>query len=567
MWTVKPKNVEKEKFLVDNGAGAFLARLLSQRNIKAEDYNSFLDAKYENLSDPYSLTGVEKAVQIFVRNVKEKKKILVSSDYDSDGVCSATIIFEACRAVGYQCSVFLPSRFEHGYGLNDKTIATLKSKYKTAPDLLIVLDCGTSNFKEVAILKEWGVKEVIIIDHHIPNNDTLSTNADVLINWHLVPGYNEMCATGEAFQFIRGLRKVTKKIDPIEFLTYAAIGTIADSSPIVGDNRIIVKNGLGEYALNHVSSVGLKSLMGACKMYSNHLTQMDVSFQIAPRINATGRMEKPDYAFKLFTEYNMSIVDELVLKVNDLNSQRKQLQALMESQAIEKLNKESFSNGVMLMRDSWHIGIIGNVASRVAEKCNKPTLILGFYDGKWKGSGRTVNGINLKEILDSCSYIFERYGGHSGAIGCALKPEYVDSAPKIFDEACSKYVGSQFKSDVRYFDASLKIDLVDKETAILINDKLAPYCKDHNPEPIFKLSNVWLYGVNIKEGEGWRIMMFNVANKEKNIPYTFKCFSPRYGSELEGQKVNLYFTFPQKWDESQKFGQFELTVVDVEQVD
>lgn len=564
MWKQKLIDKSKEQELVKNN-GAFISRMLAERNIPLEKCNSFLESKYEDLSDPYSLDGVEAGTKLFCKYAKDKEKIVVIGDYDCDGCTSSAMIYELCRVLCTECQVFIPSRFDHGYGLNEKTIKAFKEKIKQPPKLLVVLDCGTNSKKEIEELKEWGVKDVIIIDHHLPSTESVANNATVLINWLLnKEKFNEMCTAGEVFQFVRGVRRLTKRVDPIEFLTYAALGTVADSSPIIGDNRIVVRHGLGEYALSHIRPVGVKILMNSCNILSNHITQTDVAFKITPRINATGRMEKADTAFRLLTEYDLSIANELTDKVNTLNNDRKQLQGVMESQALEKLKKENFTHGVMLKDKNWHIGIMGIVASRVSEESNKPTIVFGYYEGKWKGSGRTVNGINIKAILDTCAHIFERYGGHAGAVGCQLKEEYAETGAKIFDEACKKYISDNSKEACKYFDATLKAHIVEKETALLLNDKLAPYCKDHNPEPIFKLNDINIYNLEIREGDGWRVMSFSACNKEKDIPYSFKWFSPKMGEEINGKNVNLYFTFPQKWDENARFGHFELTVVDIE---
>ena len=563
MWKQKEVNKDKEAKLLSGDVGPLLARLLSQRNVEVDKFQDFLKADYNNLSHPHALNDVEKAVKIFCTYAKQDSKVGVCSDFDCDGITSASMIYELCKIFDLDCKVFLPSRFEHGYGLNSKSIQSIKDRWFKPPDLLFVLDCGTNNFKEIEELKQWGIKDIIIIDHHLVMSDELlSKNASALVSWHLSKNYNEMCACGEVFQFIRGIRWVTKKVDPIEFLTYAAVGTIADSSPIIGDNRIIVKHGLENYAMTHIRPTGLRSLMGIGNIKSFHLTQMDVSFKIAPRINAVGRIDKPDLVFKLMTEYDVNISEELADKVNCCNVERKKIQKSMENQAVECVKNSKFENGILIKDKSWHIGIIGIVASRIAEDFNKPTLILGTYEGKWRGSGRTVNGINIKNILDKCSFMFERYGGHAGAVGCVLKEEYIDTCAKIFDDTCKEFITAG-KSDT-YYDATLKIQAVKKENATELNEKLYPYCKDHNPEPIFKLSGVYVYGVEIKEGEGWKLMSFSVANKDDSVKYAFKCFSPKFGTEIEGEKFNVYFTFPQKWDDSDRFGQFELMVTDME---
>jgi single-stranded-DNA-specific exonuclease len=165
------------------------------------------------------------------------------------------------------------------------------------------------------------------------------------------------------FQFIRGIRKKSKAVDPIEFLTYAAIGTIADMSPVIGDNRIIVKHGLGSYALNSIRASGLKALMGVVNLKSDFLTQSDISFKIAPRLNAAGRMEKPDLAFHMLKEYDVVIAGELAARLDFINSERKRVQNFMESEAMKLIKDMDCSNGVLIKNAYWSIGVAGILAS------------------------------------------------------------------------------------------------------------------------------------------------------------------------------------------------------------
>lgn len=564
MWKLKDINVEKEQLFKNNNVSPLLSRLMAQRNIN--HHESFLKADYNSLSNAYSLKGVEEGVKIFASHVKNKSRIAVIGDYDADGVISSTMIHELCKVFKLSCNVFLPSRFDHGYGLNPKTIKSFKEKFVSPPDLLFVLDCGTTNFDDVKDLKEWGVKDIIIIDHHIPGDESkVSTNASVLINWHISKDSHEMCACGEVFQFIRGIRMMTNKVNPIEFLSYAAVGTIADSSPINYDNRIIVRHGLGEYALNHIRASGLKILMNLCKIRSPYMTQMDVSFKLAPRINAVGRLDKPDLVFRLLTQEDVTLADELAKQVDDFNNQRKEIQSKIESQALLYLENYKYKNGIIVIDSNWHIGIVGIVASRVAEIKGKPTLILGSHDGKLKGSGRTIHGINIKKILDDCSFMFEKYGGHAAAIGCVLKDEYKDKAAEIFDAACEKYMNNLTTEEVcSYYDAALKAHSINENLAVELRDKLSPYCNESNSEPIFKINNVKIYNVNSKEGEGWRLLTFNAHSNDVEIPYSFKTFSSKFNTDIEGRTVNIYFQFPQRWNVNDIYSPFDLSVVDMD---
>ena len=566
MWKVKEVNKEKELALQKQGKHKFLARILSQNESEADKMDEFLSTDYKDLSHPYELNDVEKASKLFIKHAKNGSRVAIIGDYDCDGITSTTMLYELCLTFGLTCIPFLPSRLDHGYGLNEKTIQAFKRKVGNPPDLLIVTDCGTNNRAEVAELKEFGIEDIIIIDHHLPSNEeVVSRNADALVSWHFSGDYNEMCACGEVYQFIRGIRCLTKKVDPLEFLTYAAIGTLADSQPIVGDNRIIVKNGLTQFSFNNICASGLNSLIKKKIKYSSEITQTDIEFRIAPMINAAGRIETPDVVLRLLVEVDPELADEMATKVIKLNEERKHLQTFIETGAIKKCENLKNPNGVLLYDESWHIGIVGIVASRIVELTGKPSLVIGYHNGVWKGSGRSIPNVNLKEILDDCSEMLDKYGGHAAAVGLAIKEEYLDRAQGLFDAACVRYyarnvVGSEL---VRNYNAALTLKAVNEEMATMLKDNLFPYCKSHNSEPIFLLKDVKITNAEVKEGPGWRLMNFNVFKNQEYMDYQFTIFAPKFGTELENELVDVYFTFPKHWDNTKRLQEFSLMAVDV----
>lgn len=567
MWKLRPYSTKNESMFKADGVEPILARLLAQRIANPKNAERFLSTDYPNLRHPSSLPNMESAVEHFVDAVKNKRSIAVLGDYDADGVVSGTMMKELCRAVGVDCHVFLPSRLEHNYGLSGKSAEAFKSMHKNDPPYIVfLLDCGSNNKTEIEDLKAMGIKKVVVIDHHIITEEKGSYNADSFVNWHLGEEKEEMCTCGLMFQFIRGVRWKGLNVNPIAFLTYAAIGTIADVSPIVGDNRIIVKNGLTGYALNSVSASGLHSLIGRDTLAKGYLTQEDVSFKIAPRINAVGRIKHPDLAFGLLVELDPGAADKIATEVIESNDERKTIQKKAEVEASSFVG-EQHKHGIFLVKDDWHIGVAGIVASRIVEDFGKPAIIVGSYNGVYRGSGRSVKGVNVKEILDDCKEMFSAYGGHAMACGVTLKPEYIDRANQMFNDACERYY-SKHNVDLerhRYYDMTLKIDSVNMELATLLSEKMAPYCEATNPEPVFLLKNVRVFEVFRKDYQQgkYKILKFKVSKDEKTLPYTFLSFqlSRRFGEEIEGKHMNVYFKMPQSPD-----AKFELQLVDLETV-
>ena len=562
MWKAKPYNKEIEKELLENGKGKLLARLLSQRNIPLEKIDSFLSASYEELSHPHDLKGIKEGVEIFTNVALNKGKVVVFGDYDVDGIFSSFMLKELCTIFHLKCKAFLPSRFEHGYGLNEKSLKAFKEFIKDdMPELVIFTDCGSNNNDEMKEIKDAGVDKIIIIDHHLVDENKISKSADVLINWHLTEGHDEMCSCGLVYQFIRGIRWVTKKVDPIEFLTYAAVGTVADVSPLIGNNRIIVKEGLKKYAISHVASYGFHALIKECRIYSDNIFQNDVAFKIAPRVNSTGRMATPDIAYRLLLEETQSTAELIAMELTDLNKNRKKEQQKIVDEAVKMIEEDpdAYKYGIFVFKEDWNVGIIGIVASKLVDTFSKPVLIMGENEGIIKGSGRSFKGINLKEILDDCSYMFIKYGGHPLAAGATLNSDYVLKANDIFNETCKEYYS---KNDIKideekHYDADLKISSINpKITKALINT-LYPYCSQYNPEPIFKVSNVVLSEVELREEPTYKLLSFRVEKDGKKNDMKMKTFVVKYGTEISGSTADVYFAFNQ---DNVK----ELRVVDIE---
>jgi len=545
-WLQKPYDQNKEIDIRKKGHNKLLSRLLAQRNVNIDD-NNFFEADYQKLSHPHALNGVKEAVDMFCKAITEKELIGVIGDYDCDGIISSVMIKELCNNFGLECNVFLPSRLEHGYGLTENTIKSFATKFKSIPSLLFVVDCGTNSYKEIEQLKKIGINKVIVIDHHLPS-DNISKNADALISWHFSENYNEMCSTGQVYQFIRGVRWVTKKVNPIEFLTYAAIGTIADVSPIIGDNRIIVRHGLKGSSINSIVASGLISLMEQSKIAPYDLTQEDVLFKIAPKINAAGRILHPDIAYKLLIEHDKAISDEMAEQLVEFNEERKKLQKKIESEAVAMAEKQNCSHGILVANKDWHIGVVGIVAAKLTEIFHKPSLVIGQHNGVWRGSGRTVSKINIKEVLDGCSSLFIRYGGHADAVGMELKSNVLANAHFQFNDACKKYIEDNNISleEHSYYDAKLALSAVTQKLGTFLKDNLYPYCSANNAQPIFMLPAVKIVNLKIKDGDGWRMITFNLEKNGEISKKPFRMFSSKFGSDMEGTVADVLFTFSQK---------------------
>jgi single-stranded-DNA-specific exonuclease len=331
------------------------------------------------------------------------------------------------------------------------------------------------------------------------------------------------------------------------------MGILADVSSIIGDNRIIVKHGLGEYALNHVVASGLIALLKKSGVYSKSISQEDVLFKIAPRINAAGRLGRPDIAFKLLVENDLATAELMASNLSELNDKRKVLQKKMEKEAIKtvKANPEKYEHGIVLYNPEWSIGVVGIVASKVVETFHKPTLIMGKNGDDLKGSGRSLDNVNLKEIVDLCKEMMVGYGGHSLAAGVTLKPEYLDRANELFNQACRQYYEIHGRpTECSYYDVVIPPVEVSVKNSALLLDTLYPYCSQFNPEPVFLLRDVVITDVKVFEKDDWKSLNFVAEKNGQTTPLRLRMFSSDFGSEISGRKADIYISLPQNISDS-----------------
>jgi len=559
MWKLRQHNTEKEKAYLEMGKGRLMARLLSQREcITPDNLDEFTNASYSSLSHPHSLKGTEEAARIFCKTVSEGKSIGIVGDYDVDGIASATMLSELCYSLsGNVFGVFLPSRFRHGYGLSSKAIEDFLTTPKGVPDLLIIADCGANNEPEIQAIRKLGVKNIIIIDHHIVSGKTASKSADALINWRLCDK-EEMCAAGQVYQFIRAVRCLTGKVDPIEYLAYAAIATIADSVPVIGDNRIIVKNGLTESTLSRVTSCGLGSLLESNRIDYHNLTQKDVAFRVAPRLNAAGRMYEPDIAHGLLTEKNPDDAMKVAKLLEGYNDERKKLQKQAENDAFDTLSidKKRYQHAIALLNPDWHLGVLGIVASKIVDAFGLPTIIgTVTKEGMVRASIRSIPEVDLVPVLEDCKNVSEECGGHSAAGGLTVPQENFEEFARAFSEACGKHKASATQH-ARLYDAALKPETICVDTAVELVNTLYPYCQQNNPEPIFLTPRGKLRQMSLASGKGWDRLSFRIEGSNGNLSSQFVTFRPKVGTDYEGELVDVYFSLPQG-------GNFQPTVEDI----
>jgi single-stranded-DNA-specific exonuclease len=486
-WTVKKHNYELIKRLSkDLNVSPIVAALLTSRGYDTqESATKFLYPKYSDLHEPNLLKGMETAVKRILEAIEKGEKILIWGDYDVDGTTGTTVLRKTLEILGAETGFHVPHRFTEGYGINIPFLEKAKNKnYK----LVISVDCGITSFEPVSWAKDNGM-DFIITDHHLPKNKG-NPDAFAVINPNQsgcqYPDKN-LAGVGVAFKLAHALlrEKGKEKIVP-HFLKVVAIGTVADVMKLTGENRAIVSIGLND--LPKTVNYGLKALMEVsdCR---EEMTSYHIGFRIAPRINAAGRMDAARNVVELLEADNFEKAKELAEYLNNKNIERQKVQMDITEKALLESDGITDKNFVVVSGKNWHRGVIGLAASKIAEKLYRPTIVISIDDeGMGHGSARSIADYHLLNGLDSCSDLFEQYGGHAAAAGMQIKSENIDQLQKELDIHASKNLTEQdlipeIKIDANVSSSTLSLDLVEDLKI------LEPFGMG-NPKPVFVTRNL-----------------------------------------------------------------------------
>jgi single-stranded-DNA-specific exonuclease len=478
------------------------------------------------LHDPELLPGVPDAADRLVSAIQARRRITIYGDYDVDGVTATSLLWHCLKLAGAEVDYYVPHRLEEGYGLNCDAIRKLHAEDPRR--LLVSVDCGIASIAEAALARELGL-ELIITDHH--NLSPTLPAADCLVHPRL-PGttypFGDLCGVGVAFKLAWGVCQRLgdgKKASPRmrEFLMssvgLAAIGTVADVVPLLGENRVIVRYGLS--SLRERCSIGLKALMTVAELNGkSELQSEDIGFALAPRINAAGRLGQARLAVELLTTESAERAKSLADYIDQLNKDRQTVERKVLKQAKELVEEHpewEAQAALVLAHPEWHAGVIGIVANRVAEHFQKPTVMIAVNreDGLAQGSCRTFANFDLYSGLAACSQHLASFGGHHAAAGLKVQPDRIDG---FRDDFC-RFVSEQHEVHER--DLELQIDaevqLADlTHRAVTELDRLGPFGRC-NPRPVFASTHVELAEPPRKMGGGDRHLSLVVRQRGKTL--------------------------------------------------
>ena len=521
-----------EKFANENNISKLLAKVLLNRGFKEkEKVQKFLYPKLEELYDPFLMNDMDVAVQRIIEAYETKEKVTIYGDYDVDGITSISVLKSFLTELGMDVEHYLPSRLEEGYGLNNEAV---KKVAEQSTKLLITVDCGISAYNEVEYAKELGM-EVIVTDHH-ECPEKLPRALAVLDPKREDSTYpfSSLAGVGVSFKLIQALsyRLNLDRKRYLKYLDVVCLGTVADIVPLVDENRIIVTYGL--ILMKQTRKVGLQELIKASG-YSK-IDSTTISFGLAPRLNACGRMGKADLALELILTQDRAEAQKIALELNEINKERQEVEKKIISDAIEIIERDKlYENGVIVVgNENWHHGVIGIVASKITETYYKPSILICMENGKGKGSGRSIEGFDLHWALTECEDLLEKFGGHEMAIGLSI---YESNILKLREKLCSIAIENKIDElqPVVKIDAEVNSDDISFET-IRDLEKLEPF-GEANPSPIFMYKNLKVDSVRaLSNGKHLRLVL-----KDNNFKYdaiAFNMGDKRLSIEI-GNKVDI----------------------------
>ena len=389
----------------------------------------FLNPSLDSLEDPFTFQDMQKAVDRIHLAVSRGEKILVYGDYDVDGITGSAILYPVLKKIGADADVHIPHRMNEGYGLNKESLRTLMAKKY---GLVITVDNGITGVDEIRFLAENKV-DTIIVDHHTPKGEVPPAYAIISAAVFDQKGDPNLAACGVAFKLGWAL---LGSLDPMkEYLDLAVIGTVADLAPVLGDNRILLKNGLA--VLANSKRPGVRALMDVAKISRKYVSYRDIAFGLGPRINASGRMGSPLTAFRLLTTENPLEARNLAQILDDGNRDRQRVESLAFESAVEQMEEDPLLSETKILvaaSSDWHEGVLGIVAARLVERYQKPAIVIAIKNGKGKGSGRSLPAFSIFEAVLPCEKLLENFGGHAQACGLTIKEENILSFRKKLNE-------------------------------------------------------------------------------------------------------------------------------------
>ena len=486
-WQLNEVNDElADKIANEFNISKIVASIIANKGLKDNnEIEVFLHPRRGDFHDPFLMPDMDKAVARIIQAIDNKEKVAIYGDYDVDGITSSTVLHRFLEERGLHTDIYIPNRLNEGYGLNKKEIEAIA---ETKHTLIITVDCGITGYDEIEYAKTFGI-DTVVTDHHEPPEKLPDAIAvvDCKRKDNKYP-FNGLAGVGVAFKLTQALaiKLNLPEESYLKYLDIVCVGTISDIVPLVDENRTISK--LGLRLVKQTRNIGLKVLLesiGYKKIDSN-----TISFGIAPRINACGRMGHEKEALKLFLTNNIEEAKQITQKLNEYNLQRQEIEKRIfdEAQELMQNPEEQKLPCIVLRKENWHHGVIGIVSSKITDMYFKPSILMCIEEGNIaKGSGRSIPGFDIHEALENCKENIKQFGGHSMAIGITIdNDKFADFKKQIEEYAESK----QISEIVPVLNIDEKVQLKNINLSDIKDLELLEPFGEANKSPIFQINNL-----------------------------------------------------------------------------
>ncbi|MGD9077519.1 MAG: single-stranded-DNA-specific exonuclease RecJ [Desulfobacteraceae bacterium] len=546
----------------DTGITPLEAQLLINRGITdTPSAISFLTPRLTNLADPMLLKDMDVAIDVITGAIENQENITIYGDYDADGITATALLVNFFSSLGIRVSYYVPHRLTEGYSLNSAAVEKLA---KDGVGLIITVDCGTTNRKEIELIREKGMK-IVVTDHHQVPKDFEPICP--VINPHRSDSsfpFKNLAGVGLAFFLAAAVRAALREQgwfrdreepDLKHYLDLVALGTVADMVPLLEQNRILVKWGIERIKASLWP--GVKAIQEIAVVNGSGVTPYDIAFKLAPRLNAPGRMGSAIIGVEVLTTADPVFAKDLAGQLNAFNTERQSTEQSILEQIEDRVSMEDIEDRrtLVISGKGWHRGVLGIVASRLVEKYRRPTLVLDVQDGTAVGSGRSIEGFNLHQALEELKHLFERFGGHYHAVGFALDAANLEALDKGLEVLAKEVLSEDDLIPKIEIDAQVSLPDLTMQT-LKHMEALSPHGSG-NPEPIFCSHALQVLDSRVV---GERHLKLKVKQDGSVIEAIGFGLSDRH--PLQGQTINMAFT-PEinAW---QGYERIQLRIVDLQ---
>ncbi len=512
VWALRAADERTVRELVDSGVREITARLLASRGVEdASEAQRFLNPSLESLAPATGLPDIDTASELIVRAIRDKRHICIYGDFDADGITSTALAVEFFKSLGIECSYYIPDRELEGYGISREGIAKIA---ESGAKLLITADCGTTNADEVDYARSLGL-DVVVSDHHRP----LGELPDCPFVNPILPGstypFRHLAGVGVMIYLLGAVRKrlVREGLfgssdvpDLRRSLDLVALGTVADVVPLVGENRILAHFGLE--LLTNSQRTGIVALKDVSGLKNKRLNAYHISFVLAPRINAAGRLETADIAVELLLTRSPSEAIELARRLNELNSRRQQIESRIYERAKAVIAEDpdwESRYSFVIAQDGWHPGVIGIVASKLCQEYHRPVFLIALDGDTGRGSGRSIEDVDLMKALDACRDLIETFGGHSQAAGLKIRRDRTFEFAQAFEQAVKEQLGERMPTPTLWIDAYVEPEQLTVELAREI-ERFEP-TGIGNPEPTLAIKSCPVESKELRKDRHLKLMV------------------------------------------------------------